>query len=123
MQLGLAAAVVAPYLRNAVGAHCARGLLLKAPAFSSVRAQAMGLVYAVVDDDALDQTVEQQGRYLLEGDASAQAETKRPLRHTTGHDQDLLHHSARLTASVRASNESRRRMTSFLNRRRSGDPA
>lgn len=119
VRLGLVAAVIAPYVMAAMGLRNTRRLLLSAEPFSSQQAQAMGLVCKTATEAQLDQAVEQQVSYLLQGEPNAQTKTKQLLHRLAGRENEILRHTAALTASVRVSDAARERMQAFLNRGKS----
>lgn len=116
VRLGLVAAVIAPYVLAAIGARNARRLLQSAQPFSSRQAQAMGLVFNVVEDVDLDEAVEKQVLYLLRGEPEAQVQTKQLLQRLVIGENETPKQTAALTARVRASVEARKRMRAFLGR-------
>ncbi|MEN8130763.1 MAG: enoyl-CoA hydratase-related protein [Pseudomonadota bacterium] len=116
VRLGLLAAVIAPYVLAAMGSRNARRLLLSTQPFSSRQAQTLGLVFKVVEDAGLDEAVEEQVLYLLQGEPKAQAETKQLLRRLADGENEILKKTAALTARIRVSAEARKRMQAFLER-------
>ncbi len=116
VRLGLVAAVIAPYVLAAMGSRNARRLLQSTQPFSSRQAQAMGLVSKVVEDVGLDEAVEEQALYLLQGEPKAQAQIKQLLQQLVDSENEILKQTAELTARVRTSAEARKRMRAFLER-------
>ncbi len=117
VRLGLVAAVIAPYVLAAMGSRNSRRLMLSAQPFSSRQAQGMGLVFEVTKDAALDEAVERQVSYLLQGEPKAAAQTKQLLQRLVDSDKGILKQTAGLTAQVRASAEARKRVRAFLSRK------
>ena len=66
-RLGLAPAVIAPYVIAAVGQRQARRLFLTAARIDAHEALRLGLVHRVVPAEHLDEAVEAEVRYLLSG--------------------------------------------------------
>jgi methylglutaconyl-CoA hydratase len=121
VRLGLVAAVIAPYIQAAIGARQTRRLLLSGEAIDGEAARALGLVHRVVAGRELDAAVEAQLQALLQGEAGAQAQTKRLLQRLSAGHAPAPNRSAELTARVRASPAGRRGIEAFLGRRqRSG---
>ena len=118
VRLGLVAAVIAPYVISAIGARHARRLMLTGEPFNASQALELGLVSEVVMHAEVDAVLERDLAHLLQGDATAQRETKAMLRHYQGHGDELMRYGAGLTSRVRASDVARIRMREFLQRRR-----
>jgi len=120
VKLGLIPATIAPYVLAKMGRSAARELFLTGARFSSARAQALGLVHAVVPADRLDEAV---GRYvddLLGSAPEAVAAAKALIARTwTGRDTpDVVPLTANAIADRRASPEGRAGMAAFLSRQR-----
>ena len=77
VRLGLAPAIIAPYVIPALGQRAARHLFLSGERFDAVRAHALGLVHILADDiDSLDEATENMITMLLKGGPEAQATCK-----------------------------------------------
>ena len=76
-RLGLAPAVIAPYVIAAVGQRQARRLFLTAARIDAQEAQRLGLVHRVVPAEHLDEAVEAEVGCLLAGGPEALAHCKR----------------------------------------------
>jgi methylglutaconyl-CoA hydratase len=114
VRLGLVAAVIAPYVIQAIGPRNARRLMLTGEPFGPQQALDMGLVTEVVQAGGEDVVLERDIAHLLAGSALAQGETKEMLRHYQDQVDGQLDYSARLTSRVRASEDALGRMRQFL---------
>lgn len=117
VQLGLVAAVIAPYVLAALGVRQARRLLLSGAPFDAEQALRLGLVHDVLPPEALDQAVAQQVEGLLRAGPQAVRETKALLGRLARVDAEVRDHTAGLIARVRASEEAREGMAAFLEKR------
>lgn len=118
-RLGLAPAVISPFVVRRIGAGVARELFVTAARFDARRALAIGLVNHVVDDEAaLDAEVARHVRAILGCAPGAVAACKR-LALTVGDlDRDTaVAETSALIAKLRAAPEGQEGMTAFLTRR------
>lgn len=117
-QLGLAPAVVAPYVVAKVGQSFARAVFLTGERFDATRALAAGLVHEVVEPADLDRTVAGVVAALLRGAPTALAAAKRLPARVAGRDPaDVAEAGARLVSELRASPEGQEGTTALLERR------
>jgi len=118
VRLGILPAVVAPFVRRAMGERVCRRLFLSAEQFSAAAALGLGLVHEVVAEDALDAAVEAMLGQLLQGGSEALAATKALLLELRDADAaraaDL---TTRAIAERRASAEGREGVAAFLEKR------
>lgn len=115
VRLGLAPAVISPFVIAAIGARQARRLFLTAERISSEEARRVGLVHEVVSDEALPEAVEKTVSLLLRAGPKALAECKRlVLRLTRRQAED----TSELIARLRVSPEGQEGMTAFLEKRK-----
>lgn len=120
VKLGVIPAVISPYILAAIGRRAARRYCLSAERFSSWEAHRLGLVHEVVSAGDLESSCRQILDAILRGGPLAQAETKalidavanRPL------DDALAADTAALIARVRASEEAKEGISSFLEKRK-----
>lgn len=118
VRLGLVAAVVAPYVRRAIGERQARRYLLTAERFTAAEAQALGLVHRVVPADDLDAGVAETVAQLQAGGPDALAASKALLGALRGEDTDAVGAlTARAIAERRASAEGQEGVQAFLEKR------
>jgi methylglutaconyl-CoA hydratase len=121
VRLGLAPAVISPFVIAAIGARQARRLFATGETFDAAHAQAIGLVHEVVAPDALDASVEAVVAQLLQGGPEALRAIK-DLVHTVAAEDadDLRGHTAELIARLRASPEGQEGLGAFLAKRPPG---
>jgi methylglutaconyl-CoA hydratase len=119
--LGLAPAVVAPYVARCIGEHQARRYFLTGERFSTRQALKIGLLHEVVSAEQLDEAVETVVGALLRTGPVAVRTCKRLAFTVVGHDRDrqraLDQHTAKLIASLRVSAEGQEGLAAFLEKR------
>jgi len=122
VRLGLAAAVISPYVLAAIGQRQARRLLLTAKTFDAAEALDLGLIHDHTDEQELDKAVEQQVDLILQGGTQAQQASKKLLReisYLTPEDRDLVAaRTAKTLSRLRKSEEGREGIQSFLQKRK-----
>jgi methylglutaconyl-CoA hydratase len=116
VRLGLAPAVISPYVIAAIGARQARRLFLTAERISSEEARRIGLVHEVTSDDALADAVEKQVYYLLKAGPNALTECKRLILRLT--KRETLEDTSTLIARLRVSEEGQEGMMAFFEKRK-----
>lgn len=116
VRLGLAPAVISPYILMSIGPSHARRLFLTAEQFSSSEALGFGLVHQVAESDALNAAVEKQIGMLLKAGPAAIKACKRliPRLSNEAIDSEL----AALIAALRASPEGQEGLSAFLEKRK-----
>lgn len=120
VRLGMAPAVISPFLIARIGASAARELFLTGARFDAHRALAIGLVNRVEPDEAaLDAAVTETVQALLLGAPQAQAACKQ-LARAVGEltREDAFEHTASLIARLRAAPEGQEGMNAFLEGRK-----
>jgi methylglutaconyl-CoA hydratase len=121
VRLGIAPAMISPYVVRAIGQRQAHRYFLTGERISAAAAERIGLLHQVVPAERLDATVSEVTADLLLGAPGAQAEIKRLLRHIAGRaeatDSQLAGQTARWIARLRASAEGREGLSSFMERR------
>ncbi len=120
VRLGLAPAVISPYVVAAIGPRQARRLFLGGEVIDAAEAQRIGLLHTVVSADELDDACTRQLHWLAKGGPQAQAACKsllRRLRYAAldAAGQDAA--NAALIARLRVSPEGREGMQAFLDKR------
>ena len=116
-RLGLAPAVIAPYVTAAVGQRQARRLFLTAARIDAHEAQRLGLVHRVVPTEKVDEAVEAEVECLLAGGPEALAHCKRISLGKLPQDPECAG-SAELLTQLWASTEAREGLSAFLENRR-----
>jgi methylglutaconyl-CoA hydratase len=119
VRLGVAPAVIAPYVLRRIGVARARPLFLTGERFDAATARDIGLVDHVVAADELDAAVADAVDDLLRGGPGAQAEIKALLR-TLAETPDLeaaAERTVETIARLRVSEEGQEGMGAFLDKR------
>jgi len=119
-RLGLLPATISPYVIRAMGAQAARRYFVTAERFGAARAQAIGFVHEVCAADALDAKVDEIVAALVANGPMAARACKALVQDIAGLPINgaLRHETARRIADVRASDEGREGVQSFLAKRR-----
>lgn len=118
-RLGLAPAVISPFVVAKIGAANARELFLTGERFDAQRAREIGLVSHVVDAAALDAKVAERVSQLLQAAPGAQAAIKELIRTVSQAPAEALRdYTSGLIAARRAGDEGREGMSAFLEKRR-----
>ena len=121
-RLGLLPATIAAYVIRALGAQAARRYFTTAERFSAAQAHAMGLVHELCAPGALDARVSDIVTTLVNNGPAAVRACKRLVRDVSGQPvtDALRAETARRIADIRASEEGREGVASFLNKRQPG---
>lgn len=115
-RLGLAPAVISPYVVRKVGRSFARAMFVTGERFGAARALAAGLVHEVVPADGLDAAVQRAvDRCLLAGPRAAAA-AKRLPDIALEPLEDAAHQTVRLIAELRVGDEGQAGMGAFFER-------
>jgi methylglutaconyl-CoA hydratase len=120
VRLGLAPAVISPFVMAKIGRGAARELFVTGSRFDAARALQIGLVnHVVADDAALDAAVDEAIASVLQGAPEAVTACKQ-LAQTVDQMQpkEAFESTARLIAKLRATPEGQEGMAAFLERRR-----
>ncbi len=120
VRLGLIAAVISPFVINAIGESYARRYFLTGERISSTDAERIGLVHEVVPDEALAVRGEAFVKMLMQGGPIAQTEAKALIAAVHGRplDNDMLVDLARRIARIRVSDEAQEGMSAFQEKRK-----
>jgi methylglutaconyl-CoA hydratase len=119
VRLGMAPAVISPFVIARIGKSAARELFLTGERFDAARACALGLVNRVVaDEEALDAEIATIVAALLQGAPKAQAACKELARTIADQPMEVARETtAALIARLRAAPEGQEGMLAFLQRR------
>jgi len=119
-RLGLLPATIGPYVIRAMGEQAARRYFVTAERFSAAQAAAMGFAHEVVPADALDAKVDEIVATLVANGPMATRACKALVQDVGGREIDaaLRDETARRIADIRASDEGREGVQSFLNKRK-----
>lgn len=120
VRLGLAPAVISPFVVAKIGAGAARELFLTGERFSAERAQREGLIQHMVQDEAsLEAMVDDRVAQLLQAAPGAQAAVKNLIRELGLRPRESLReYTSELIARRRAGEEGREGMNAFLEKRK-----
>jgi methylglutaconyl-CoA hydratase len=118
VKLGLAPAVIAPYVVRKVGETHARALFVTGKRFAATHAQTIGLVHAVVPPEHLDETL-QDTLQELESSAPQAIRSCKSLSLAIGNmnDEDARSYTSELIARLRVSEEGQEGLSAFLEKR------
>ena len=119
-RLGLLPATISPYVIRAMGEQAARRYFVTAERFSAAQAAAMGFVHEVCAADALDAKVDEIVVALVGNGPMALRACKALVQDVAGQPLGaaLREEMARRIADVRASDEGREGVQSFLGKRK-----
>ena len=120
VKLGLIPATISPYVIKAMGENAARRYFLTAERFSAQEAHRIGFAHEVVASDALDAKVAAIVKALVSNSPNAVGQAKVLVREVVGKpiDDALLQDTAERIAHIRASEEGREGVASFLETRK-----
>ncbi len=118
-RLGLLPATISPYVVRALGAQASRRYMVTAERFSAVQAHAFGMVHELATPDTLDATVDGIVTNLVNNGPAAVRACKALVRDVAGVPvtAELRAETARRIADIRASDEGREGLSSFLGKR------
>ncbi len=118
-RLGLLPATISPYVIRAMGAQAARRYMVTAERFSAAQAQALGMVHELATPETLDAKVDEIVTTLVNNGPAAARACKALVRDVAGAPitAELRAETARRIADIRASDEGREGLASFLNKR------
>jgi methylglutaconyl-CoA hydratase len=121
-RLGLLPATIGPYVIRAMGEQAARRYFITAERFSAAEAQRFGLAHEVAPLESLDEKVDGIVAALVGNGPAAVKASKRLVQDLAGRaiTDELRADTARRIADIRASDEGKEGVMSFLGKR---DPA
>ena len=119
-KLGLIPATISPYVIRALGEQASRRYFITAERFPAAEAHRLGLVHELVNADTLDAKVNDITAALVANSPNAVRESKRLVREVSGAavNDALLADTADRIAAIRASEEGREGVQSFLGKRK-----
>ena len=120
VKLGLIPATIGPYVIRAMGPRASHRYFLTAERFSAAEARRIGFVHEVVPADQLDATVSTWVQALLAASPNAIKECKKLVQYVADRDitRLLIDHTVKAIADIRASDEGREGVQSFLQKRK-----
>ncbi len=121
-RLGLVPGTIGPYVVRAMGEQASRRYFITAERFDATRAAALGFVHEVCAPEALDATVDAVVAAIVANGPRAVQACKRLVHDVAGRplDAELRADTARRIADIRASDEGREGVRSFLEKRAPG---
>jgi len=119
-RLGLLPATIGPYVVRALGQQASRRYFVSAERFSAAEAHRLGFVHELAGVDGIDQKVEAIVQALVANGPAAVKASKLLVRDLAGValTPELRADTARRIADIRASDEGREGVQSFLNKRK-----
>ena len=120
VKLGLIPATIGPYVIRAMGPRASHRYFLTAERFSAAEARRIGFVHEVVPADQLDATVSTWVQALMAASPNAIKECKKLVQYVADRDitRLLIDHTVKAIADIRASDEGKEGVQSFLNKRK-----
>jgi len=120
VKLGLIPATISPYVIKAMGENAARRYFLTAERFGAQEALRIGFVHDVVSAEALDAKVAEIVKALVNNSPNAVQQAKVLVREVVGQEVNdaLLADTAERIAQIRASDQGREGVASFLEKRK-----
>ena len=120
VKLGLIPATIGPYVIRAMGPRASHRYFLTAERFSAAEALRIGFVHEVVPADQLDASVNTWVQALLAASPNAIKECKKLVQYVADRDitRLLIDHTVKAIADIRASDEGKEGVQSFLNKRK-----
>ena len=120
VKLGLIPATISPYVIKAMGENASRRYFLTAERFGAQEALRIGFAHEVVAADALDAKVAEIVKALVNNSPNAVQQAKVLVREVVGQtvNDALLADTAERIAHIRASEQGREGVASFLEKRK-----
>lgn len=120
VKLGLIPATISPYVMKAMGDNAARRYFLTAERFSAAEAQRIGFAHEVVTAEMLDAKVAELVKALVSNSPNAVKQAKMLVREVGGREitTELIASTVKGIAQIRASDEGREGVRSFLEKRK-----
>ena len=120
VKLGLIPATISPYVIKSMGENAARRYFLTAERFSAAEAQRIGFAHEVVTAETLDAKVAELVKALVNNSPHAVRQAKALVREVGGREitPALIASTVQGIAQIRASDEGRDGVRSFLEKRK-----
>jgi methylglutaconyl-CoA hydratase len=120
VRLGLIPATISPYVVRAMGARAAHRWFLTAERFDAAEAHRIGFVHQVVQAQDLDARTSEMAHALVSAGPEAVKACKKLLHDVAGHEisAGLIRRTVEGIADIRASEEGREGIQSFLGKRK-----
>lgn len=118
VKLGIAPAVISPFILRKIGETNARALFVTGERFSANRASGIGLVHAVVPPEHLDDAVQKALDELVRsGPLAVRASKALALNVSTMNHEHARHYTAEMIAHLRVSEEGQEGLSAYLEKR------
>ena len=119
-RLGLLPGTISPYVIRALGEQASRRYFVTAERFNAAQAHALGFVHEVCSSEALDAKVDEIVTAIVDNGPMAARACKQLVKDMAGAPitPELREETARRIADIRASDEGREGVQSFLNKRK-----
>lgn len=119
VKLGIAPAVISPYVVSKIGETNARALFTTGERFQAARAQTIGLVHSVVPSEQLDAAINKAVQELL-GSGPHALRASKTLASTVGKMsyEEARNYTAQTIAELRVSDEGQEGLRAFLEKRK-----
>jgi methylglutaconyl-CoA hydratase len=120
VKLGLIPATISPYVIRAMGARAAHRYFLTAERFSAQEAHRIGFVHELVGAEALEAKVNELAQALVSASPAAVRACKRLVQDVAERaiDDELIAATVQGIADIRASEQGREGVQSFLQKRK-----
>jgi len=120
VKIGLIPATISPYVLSAMGTRAAQRYFLTAERFSAAEAHRIGFVHEVATAEELDAKVDALARALCSASPAAVRACKKLIADVAGREIDdaLVAQTVQGIADIRASDEGREGVQSFLQKRK-----
>jgi len=120
VRIGLIPATIGPYVVAAMGERAARRYMLTAERFTAADAHRVGFVHETAPADRVDKKIDDLLAHLIRGGSAAHAETKSVINAIAASplNQELMKETATRIARIRASDEGKEGVRSFLEKRK-----
>lgn len=122
VKLGLIPATISPYVIKAMGESAARRYFITAERFSAAEAHRIGFVHELVSAETLDEKVAEIVKSLVSNSPNAVRQVKRLVQEVASRELtgELIAATVEGIAHIRASEEGREGVRSFLEKRKPG---
>ncbi|MFZ6846181.1 enoyl-CoA hydratase/isomerase family protein [Undibacterium sp. RuTC16W] len=122
VKLGLIPATISPYVIKAMGESAARRYFITAERFSAAEAHRIGFVHELVSAEALDEKLAEIVKSLVSNSPNAVRQAKRLVQEVASRELtgELIAATVEGIAHIRASEEGREGVRSFLEKRKPG---
>lgn len=120
VKIGLIPATIGPYVVAAMGARACHRYMVTGERFAAAEAYRIGLVHEIAPADKIDEKIDELLIHLVVGGSAAHAQTKSLIDLINGSSlgQTLMEETARRISRVRASDEGKEGIRSFLEKRK-----